>query len=148
MKTLSDTLPFRSLIALSLALFGSLCQAESPAGDAKIWPGIYNGFTPCEDCNGVKTTLAFNQNNTYMLMTQFIGRSNREFVEKGKFERRDDQILVLTPKKGSATHYYQIDGNNLIQLDDNGNAHTGKLADKYVLRRQDVMNSPPEHSMH
>lgn len=148
MQTKSTFLSFRLLIAFAAAFFSGFCHAESSAGDAKIWPGIYYGFTPCEDCKGVKTTLAFNQNNSYMLMTQFIGRSNREFVEKGKFERRDDQILVLTPKKGSSTHYYQIDGNNLIQLDDNGTPHSGKLADKYVLHRQDVMNTPQDHSMH
>ncbi|PPC90669.1 MAG: copper homeostasis protein [Methylobacter sp.] len=148
MKNIPNLLLFRLLSLFSLALISGFSQAESSADGAKIWPGIYNGFTPCEDCKGVKTTLAFNQNNTYLLMTQYIGRSNREFVEKGKFERGDNQILVLTSRNGSTKHYYQIDGDNLIQLDDSGNTHTGKLADKYVLQRQDVMKTPPQHSMH
>ena len=113
------------------------------------WPGIYNGSTPCADCIGVKTTLALNKNGSYMMMTQFLGKSEREYVEKGKFTWSDKaNTIVLTPKNGSSSQQYLVGDNALIQLDANGNRYSGKGAERYTLRRNDVSNTPPEHSGH
>jgi uncharacterized lipoprotein NlpE involved in copper resistance len=113
------------------------------------WPGIYNGLTPCADCIGVKTTLALNKSGSYLLMTQFLGKSEREFVEKGKFAPGEKaNILVLTPKTGSTAQQYLVEKDALIQLDSNGNRVAGKLADRYILRRTSVTDTPPEHSGH
>jgi len=111
------------------------------------WPGIYNGFTPCADCIGVKTTLALNKNDTYMLITQYAGKSEREFVEKGKFSWNDkSNIITLTPRNSETTHQYLVAENMLIQLDSKGERIMGKLADKYILRRNNVTESEPKHS--
>ncbi|OAH99940.1 copper resistance protein NlpE [Methylomonas methanica] len=113
------------------------------------WPGIYTGLTPCADCIGVKTTLALNKNGSYLLMTQFLGKSEREFTEKGKFAPGDKaNTLVLTPKNGSTSQQYLVEKDALIQLDSSGNRVTGKLADRYMLRRTSVTDTPPEHSGH
>ncbi|TAN69465.1 MAG: copper resistance protein NlpE [Methylobacter sp.] len=103
------------------------------------WPGIYHGFMPCDDCKGVKSTLALNQNSSYILITQYVGKSEREIVEKGKFSWGDKRdTIVLTPRNSSTTRQYFVGENMLIQLDDNGNRISGKLADRYILRRTDV----------
>ena len=113
------------------------------------WPGIYNGFTPCDDCAGIKTSLALNQNHSYILITQFIGKSPREYVEKGKYTSGDkDNIIVLTPRKSTSSHYYMVGENTLTQLDDKGNLISGKQADSYILRRIDVTAEPMSHSSH
>lgn len=114
------------------------------------WPGIYRGFLPCDDCKGIKTSLALNKNGSYILMTQYIGKSEREFVEKGKFAAGDESnTLVLTPRNSPASRQYFVGDNMLIQLDDKGNRISGKLADRYILRRTDVVkDSPPSHSSH
>lgn len=113
------------------------------------WPGIYNGLTPCADCIGVKTTLALNKNGSYLLMTQFLGKSEREFVEKGKFAPGEKgNVLVLTPKNGATSQQYLVEKDALIQLDSNGNRVTGKLADRYILRRTSVTDTPKQHSGH
>ncbi|MEY3788243.1 MAG: hypothetical protein RLZ75_2450 [Pseudomonadota bacterium] len=111
------------------------------------WPGMYHGFLPCDDCNGVKTTLGLNKNNTYILITQYIGKSEREIVEKGKFMAGSAaNTLELTPRNSSITRYYFVDKDILIQLDDKGNRIAGKLADRYVLRRTDLKESTPSHA--
>lgn len=113
------------------------------------WPGIYYGFTPCADCNGVKTTLALNKNNSYILITQYVGKSEREFVEKGKFTWGDkSNTIVLTPRNSSTTKHYFVGENRLIQLDNTGNRISGKLADRYILRRTDIAKSSPSHPSH
>ncbi|MDO9270179.1 MAG: copper resistance protein NlpE [Methylobacter sp.] len=113
------------------------------------WPGIYNGFIPCDDCKGIKSTLALNKNNSYILITQYVGKSEREIVEKGKFTWGDkNNTIVLTPRNNSTTQQYLIGENMLIQLDNNGNRISGKLADRYILRRNDITKSAPSHSSH
>jgi len=113
------------------------------------WPGIYYGFLPCDDCKGVKATLALNKNNTYILITQYVGKSEREIVEKGKFSPGDkSNTLVLSPRKSTATKLYYVGENQLIQLDDDGNRITGKLADRYILRRTDVTDQTMAHPSH
>jgi uncharacterized lipoprotein NlpE involved in copper resistance len=114
------------------------------------WPGLYFGFMPCADCRGIKTTLALNTNNTYVLSAQYVGKSIREFVEKGKFAWGDKKdTIVLTPRKGSTTpQQYLVGEDKLVKLDENGNRFTGDLADRYTLRRKDVTQLPEGHSGH
>lgn len=113
------------------------------------WPGIYRGFLPCDDCKGVKTTLALNKNNSYILLTQYVGKSEREFVEKGKFTSDNkNNTVMLTPRDSSTTRHYFVGENMLTQLDDNGNRISGKLADRYILRRTDTTESATSHSAH
>jgi copper homeostasis protein (lipoprotein) len=113
------------------------------------WPGIYYGFTPCDGCEGIKTTLALNKNNSYMLMTQNVGQSKREIVEKGKFTWDNlTKTIVLTSRDNSTTRQYSVAENMLIQLDNNGNRISGKLANRYILRRTDMTGSSTPHSSH
>jgi copper homeostasis protein (lipoprotein) len=152
--------PFNQLINLAIFIVMSLCYrpvfaetTETKAHHSQNsldWPGIYYGFLPCDDCKGIKAKLALNKNNTYIFITQYIGKSEREFVEKGKYtEGNESNTLVLTPRNSSASKYYLVDENKLIQLDDDGNRITGKLADRYILRRNDVTSeSQMPHSSH
>jgi copper homeostasis protein (lipoprotein) len=112
--------------------------------------GLYLGFFPCEDCHGIKTTLALNKSGTYAVYTIYVGKSDREFVEKGRYvvDAAGDKI-ILTPKKGSTTEQqYLIDDDMLIKLDENGERITSDGADRYILHRKDVVSSPQEHSGH
>ncbi len=151
---------FKQILTFTLfiALFSSwnFALAESTETNATHhsqnninWPGIYNGFVPCDDCNGVKTTLALNPNSTYLLITQFVGKSPREIVEKGKFTWNDkNNTIILTPRDNSITRQYSVAENMLIQLDKDGNAYTGKIAERYVLRRNVMKESSQQHSAH
>ena len=121
-----------------------------PTHDAVDWPGMYLGFFPCADCKGIKTTLALNKNGSYMIMSQYVGKSEREFVEKGKFDWSDKpNIIVLNPKKGGTEkQYFMVEQDSLTKLDQNGDLIGGQHADRYILRRKDVISAPAEHSGH
>ncbi len=137
-------------------LFVMLCGSGSvfAEGDVhsqhKSWSGLYLGFVPCPDCKGVKTTLALNPNGSYQLLTQYVGKSEREIVEKGKFTiDSETKTLSLTPKKGDIKREYFMDSNDaLIQLDDEGHRITGDGADRYVLRKTDVTQPSSSSSHH
>jgi len=156
-QQLKEILTASLLIGLSVAyspVFAEVTEAKDHdqahhASKGIDWPGIYNGLTPCADCIGIKTTLALNKNGSYMLMTQFLGKSEREFVEKGKFSWSEKaNTIALTPRNGTTSQQYLVGENMLIQLDSNGNKVSGKLADRYILRRNDISDTPPSHAGH
>jgi uncharacterized lipoprotein NlpE involved in copper resistance len=149
-------LVFSVLIAISSGI-NTVCSEPAETIDKDShhaqnnldWPGVYFGFLPCDDCKGVKATLALNKNNSYILITQYVGKSDREIVEKGKFAPGNkSNTLVLTPRKSSTTKQYLVGENQLIQLDDDGNRISGKLADRYILRRKDVTDPTSSHPAH
>ncbi len=144
-----------SIVAFNPVLAETNSEKNAEANHAHVqrdWPGIYHGFLPCDDCVGIKTTLALNKNSSYVLITQYAGKSPRDFVEKGKYAWDEKtSTIVLTPRKDKDVKIrrYAVAEDMLIQLDDNGNRYTGKLADKYILRRNDVTAEPPEqHAGH
>jgi hypothetical protein len=109
--------------------------------------GVFYGFLPCNDCNGIKTTLSLKQNNNYLLVTQPAKESSREFYEKGKYSWNDeDHTVVLTPKKGGTIkrHYYIENEGMLIQLNEDGTRMTNE-AGRYVLQRSDTVKSREVH---
>lgn len=105
--------------------------------------GLYLGFFPCDDCQGIRTTLALNGNGTYVYISLYTGKSDREFVEKGKFSLGENgDTLVLTPKKGSTTtQQYLIDDDMLVKLDEDGSRITKDGADRFILKRKDVVKT-------
>ena len=154
MRTRSSVLPLAlmGLCALFAANVPVLAEATdehaSHANHKSLdWPGIYYGFPPCADCDGIKTSLALNKNESYILITEYVGKSPREFVEKGKFTWNDDNsVITLTSRDGKNTHHYKAAANSLTQLDNQGKAFTGKQAERYVLRRKDVTLESSGHS--
>ncbi len=40
--------------------------------------GVFYGYLPCTDCNGIKSTLSLKQKNNYLLVTQPAKESSKE----------------------------------------------------------------------
>ena len=144
---------FRQLFTLFffIALFLGVQPvfAETSEQNSIDWPGVYLGFIPCDDCKGIKTTLALNKNNSYLLITQYVGKSEKEIVEKGKFTwGSQEHTIVLTPRNSSTTRQYLVGENALTQLDDHSNLISGGLANRYILRRNELKQSASSHSSH
>ena len=146
-----------AFLFIAIFLHNPSVSAESKHVEAKDahkghesvdWPGIYNGFLPCADCMGLKMSLALNKRGSYVLITQYVGKSPRDFVEKGKYTwDEESSTIVLTSRDKSKIHKYLVGEDMLIQLDEKGNRITGKLADRYILRRNDVTETAtsPSH---
>ncbi len=109
--------------------------------------GVFYGYVPCNDCNGIKTTLSLKQNNNYLLVTQPARDSSREFYEKGKYSWNEEtHILVLTPRKDEPARQYQIkDEGTIVQMNSDGTPMSDELADSYTLRRSDTVKSREVH---
>jgi copper homeostasis protein (lipoprotein) len=155
-KKLSSTGLLKSIFMMGLCFGSSAISAETLANDhgqhaerPSAWPGIYYGLLPCSDCYGVKTSLALNaNNNSYIKITQQTGKSQRDYVEKGKFSWGDkNNVITLTPTKGGTlSQQYKVADNALVQLDANGHPISGKEADKYVLHKTEMTNPQDSHS--
>lgn len=109
--------------------------------------GVFYGYVPCNDCNGIKTTLSLKQNNNYLLVTQPARDSSREFYEKGKYTWNEEtNILVLTPRKDEPARQYQIkDEGTIVQMNSDGTPMAEELADSYTLRRSDKVKGREVH---
>lgn len=46
--------------------------------------GVYEGTIPCADCEGIKTELDIKADDTYELDSEYLGKANGKFEEKGK----------------------------------------------------------------
>jgi copper homeostasis protein (lipoprotein) len=143
---------FLLLLIISFNLKAAFAKDETANNPKTLnLSGLYFGFIPCDDCQGIKTTLALNANNSYVLLTQYAGKSDREFVEKGKFNISDNgEKLVLTPKKGGIDQQqYLIDDDMLVKLDEEGNRITKDGADRYILHRKDIVKKRDDsHGSH
>lgn len=145
-----------SICLMGLSLTSSAVYAETTANDHAVhaekpaaWPGIYYGLLPCSDCYGIKTSLALNaNNNSYIKITQQTGKSQRDYVEKGKFSWGDqNNVITLKPTKGGTqAQQYKVTTNALVQLDANGRTITGKEAERYVLHKTEMTNPEESHS--
>ncbi|MDP1773260.1 MAG: copper resistance protein NlpE [Methylobacter sp.] len=118
----------------------------TPVDKSLEFHGVFYGYLPCDDCDGIKATLSLKQNNNYLLVTQPAKDSSREFYEKGKYSWDDKtQIVVLTPRQESTTRQYYIENEGtLIQLNSDGARVKGDL-DRYTLRRSDMTKSREVH---
>jgi uncharacterized lipoprotein NlpE involved in copper resistance len=170
MKTVKQTLTFFGVLFLANSAFavtdlsaqqkfleakvsshqkeGEHANHLNPVEESKKFRGVFYGFLPCNNCNGIKATLSLKDNNNYLLVTQPAKESSREFYEKGKYIWDDEaKSVVLTPREnGASTKQYLIkDEGTLIQLNDDGQQFTGEKANSYILRRSDTVQSREVH---
>lgn len=104
--------------------------------NALDWQGTYKGMTPCADCEGIETELVLNKDLTFVLKTKYLGKENQNvFEEKGTFTwNASGSIISLKDLKGTPSQY-KVGENTLTQLNLEGKAITGLLADMYVLKK-------------
>jgi hypothetical protein len=119
----------------------------NPVDKSLEFHGVFYGYLPCKDCDGIKTTLSLKQNNNYLLVTQPAKESSKEFYEKGKYSWNDENhTVVLTSRNDSSIRQYRIkDEGTLILLNSDGTQMTRDKAESYTLRRSDRVNSREVH---
>ena len=97
----------------------------------------YTGLLPCADCESQEVILSLLSDSSYQKRTLYVGRKStgagsNEFTDTGKWVMKGDTV-VLDIKNAPGKYLKQDD--NLVQLDKEGKRITGKLADKYVLKK-------------
>lgn len=111
-------------------------EAPLPIGDnsrtSVDWNGTYTGIIPCADCAGIYTHIELDPDNSYNLVTQYLGKNGDPIVENGEFQWNDAGGKITL--SGTNTTYL-VGENVLIQRDMDGNPITGDLADQYRIEK-------------
>ncbi|WP_017294935.1 copper resistance protein NlpE N-terminal domain-containing protein [Geminocystis herdmanii] len=150
MKNRSILISLSLLTALSLSHYILPSQAEmtmesdkntitETVGDTSAnsldWNGTYQGMIPCASCEGIKTTLTLNQDLSYVMSTEYVGKSEEVLEVKGTFKWNNAGNTISLDSVKDAPNQFLVGENMLFQLDMEGNRITGDLADKYILTK-------------
>ena len=109
------------------------------SGNSKIsvdWAGSYSGIIPCADCEGIFVVITLNENLTYEMTMDYLGKpANFEIIFKGDFSWNDQGSIITLDKEEEGMKMFKVGENRIIMLDINGNEITGELANNYILEK-------------
>jgi heat shock protein HslJ len=141
-----------TFLVLALVTLVTACQNQSKtAKQDKVAPliigmhnanktlnfqGTYKGILPCADCEGLEMIICLNENNTYAIQSQYLGKGNKIFEQHGTFTWNKTGSVVIFEGIDNAPNQYAVEKNTLTQLDLEGKLITGNLANKYRLTKQ------------
>ena len=137
------------LIIIAVAFVAVACnnkQSKTNAGTADStvvtvvegnnFYGTYEGTLPCADCEGIKTVLTLNEDTTYDLKSEYLGKENAVFEESGVYNLLAGNVVELvTPSSGNKT-YYKIQDGAVALSDASGVLNEGELAEFYILKKK------------
>ena len=133
---------FVPMICLTALTTAVACKNSNKAtGDSSRnsldWNGIYTSVLPCDDCEGIQTTLTLNLDDSYELRINYLGKDADGFTKKGcfKWNKAGNEITLSDIKKTEAPAKYLVGENKLIQLDLNGKRVDAELEAKYALTK-------------
>lgn len=106
------------------------------AKNALDYEGVYRGTLPCADCEGIKTTVYINSNNTFKIVEDYLGKgvNTRESSGTYTWNKAGNSIILKTDQSADKRSYF-VGENMLTQLDQSGNKITGNLAANYVFTK-------------
>ena len=112
------------------------------SADSPDWTGVYQGVLPCADCDGLVTTLTLNKDKTFKRVMVYKGKSDQAFEESGKFTWDNTGSVVMLQGFTGSPSYYKVGENQVMQLDLQGKAVEGELAEMYILKKTEQVFDP------
>lgn len=100
------------------------------------WYGVYEGVLPCEDCEGIETSIRLKKNLDYVLSQHYLGRTEAEennLNETGKFEWNKQGNTISLGERQKL--YFQVSENYLLQVFKDESKVMGDSAIKYRLTK-------------
>lgn len=98
--------------------------------------GTFSGTTPCADCPGIKTTVSFKTDFTFIENMEYLER-NTSFSDTGKWHMADKIITVTFSSKSSAQRFYFVKSDSTIAMldGDKKEIETTATAKSYILKK-------------
>jgi heat shock protein HslJ len=112
----------------------TVVESAHNSNNSLDWEGVYQGVLPCADCDGIKTRITLKNDNSYNMITEYLGKSDGGTYDSGLFiwDASGEVISIGSDEK---KRQYKVSENILLHLDNDGNQITGDLADKYKLMK-------------
>ena len=99
--------------------------------------GTYEGILPAADCEGIRTALTLNNDNTYVVRSEYIGEKDAIFESKGSYHFINGRLMELAQSSSNEKSYYKIlDGSKVMLSDKEGTVNQGVLAEYYILKKK------------
>lgn len=142
-------IPFVNTFCVALLILGTSCNSGKKndtlvvqddmesMGDSNMnaldWSGTYEGELPCADCEGIKTILTINEDNTYVMKETYLGKDNVPKESKGTFnwDEKGQKIIFSDDERPP----YFVGENTLTQLDEKGNKIIGDMQSLYIMNK-------------
>jgi copper homeostasis protein (lipoprotein) len=102
------------------------------------WYGVYQGTTPCADCEGIETSITLKRDGTFKRSLKYLGKDDNPFYDEGEFEWNDEGSKITIAGESGTSQMYQVGENVLFHLDQDGNRITGDLENMYRLAKNRV----------
>lgn len=104
--------------------------------DSLDWAGVYEGTTPCADCEGIKTVLQLKNDKTYILSQTYLGKPSgeNEFTQTGSFAW-NKEVNIIRIRTETGGFQFKVGENQLWMLAAKGKIVEGDLAEKYILKK-------------
>lgn len=99
------------------------------------WPGTYTGKIPCADCEGIDKTIVLNDDKTFSMTDDYLGKKEGQFQTAGTFEWDNAGSVVTLTDRNNGKTMIKVGENQLILLDQEGKENTGDLAEMYILTK-------------
>lgn len=100
--------------------------------------GVYKGVLPCADCSGIEITLEILDEQKFKRSSRYLGKEDTKIrYDEGMYSWiKDKKNTIILNDIDKPNEYFVAEG-SLIHLDMNGNKIEGKMAEKYILKKQD-----------
>ncbi|WDF66920.1 copper resistance protein NlpE [Sphingobacterium oryzagri] len=95
--------------------------------------GTYAGTIPCDDCEGIETTLVINNNETFKISTQRLG-SQQQTNDNGRYTLEENGGTLHLRAKDTDLKL-KIAKDKLLHLDKDGKVIEGTLANQYIYKK-------------
>ncbi len=97
--------------------------------------GVYQGVTPCADCEGIQLELKLNTDKTYELKQTYLGKKETlTDTFKGSYSLENNVIKLDGLKDMS--NLFRVEVGQVRYLGADGAEVTGELADNYILKKK------------
>ncbi|MGZ8556796.1 MAG: copper resistance protein NlpE N-terminal domain-containing protein [Chitinophagaceae bacterium] len=96
--------------------------------------GIYSGYVPCADCEGIITFLLLKPDMTYSMEETYYKKDEKVNLSNGVWKMNNGKLNLYAGDEVKVS--FLTEGEKLMQLDHEGNRISGNLGDKFVLTRK------------
>ena len=106
------------------------------ANNSLAYLGFYQGNLPCNDCQGVETSIILSEDFTYSLIRKYNGKKHETPSEQsGTYSWTKDGTAIILDNVKQEPNQYLVGEKTLTQLDINGNPFEGGSAARYILKK-------------
>jgi len=99
------------------------------------WYGNYSGSLPCGDCKGILTKITLNNDKTYLLSSQYIGKQTAPTIYKGTYNLDNKKIVTLDAEGDHLKFLVMEQEAMLKKLDKFGAPEQGGQEARYFLHK-------------